>query len=81
MIFLKPSHCYAITLGQRQNSPAPKRRRQIVPFRSHLCEAYLGEENITIAIEVTLKLKLLKAAGCDEIQPEMLRALSRGGIL
>jgi len=46
-----------------------------------LCEAYLGEENITIAIEVTLKLKLLKAAGCDEIQPEMLRALSRGGIL
>jgi len=40
----------------------------------------LGEENSITATEVFLvvkTLKAVKAAGCDEIRPEMLKALDR----
>jgi len=43
----------------------------------------LGEENTITAAEVSLAVKTLKAgkaAGCDEIRPEMLKALNRDGI-
>jgi len=41
---------------------------------------HLGKENISTAAEVFLavkKMKAEKAAGCDEIQLEMLKALNR----
>jgi len=36
-----------------------------------------GEENTITAAEVFLAVKTLKAAGCDEIRPEMLETLNR----
>jgi len=43
-------------------------------------EVYLGEENAITAIEVFPAVKTLKAAGCGEIRPEMLKALNEGMI-
>jgi len=43
-------------------------------------KVHLGKENISTAAEVFLtvkKMKAEKAAGCDEIQLEMLKALNR----
>jgi len=41
-------------------------------------ELYLAEENTITAVEVFLTAKTLKAAGCDEIRPEMHKVLNRG---
>jgi len=38
----------------------------------------LGEGNIITAAEASLIVKTLKAAGCDEIRPEIPKALNHG---
>jgi len=46
------------------------------PLDAH--KVHFVEEITIAAVEVPLAVKPLKAAGCDEIRPEMLRALNRG---
>jgi len=41
-------------------------------------EVHFGEENTITATEASLAVKTLKAAGCDEIRPDMLKALNQG---
>jgi len=43
--------------------------------RTH--KVHLGEANTIAAAEVSLAVRTLKAAGCDETQPEMLKTLNQ----
>jgi len=46
----------------------------IAPPNTH--KVHLGEEKYITAAEVSLAVRTLEAAGCDEIQPELLKALN-----
>ena len=44
-------------------------------------EVDLGEENNITSTEVFVAVKIMKAASCDEIRPQKLKALNRKGVI